>query len=58
MSECLSISRALCTADRLQSVLQWLGISVSELSPLSQGYIQSLSASAAVLGISDCSDTR
>lgn len=46
------------TAVRLQSEMEWMGFTMSDLSPATLGYVQALASTATVLGLSNCSDTR
>ena len=46
------------SADRLQCVLNWVGVSVSDLSPSAVKCLQSVASTAVALGTKDCSDTR
>lgn len=49
-----------CTvaAERLQSVLSWVGVSTSDLSQSALKCVQSVPGIAVALGTRDCSDTR
>lgn len=48
----------LFAAERLQSVLSWVGVSVSDLSQSALKCVQSVAGIAVALGTRDCSDTR
>ena len=45
-------------AERLQCVLSWAGVGMSDVSPPAQRCVQSVAGSALALGTRDCSDTR
>ena len=46
------------SVERLVSVLDWVGVSVSELSEMAQRCMKSVAGTASALGTRDCSDTR
>lgn len=45
-------------ANRLKSVSEWMGLTMSELTPEVKGYLQNLAATAVALDLGECTDSR
>jgi len=58
MFEAVTILLPSCLAERLKSVLEWMGMARSDLSPEAEHWLQTLAAIAVALDLGDCSDTR